>query len=140
MAVRHRLTVESCRLGHMVTCGSRRAVARNWGGKGEPTAAGQRIETLWRQFFSDPSQWCDCRSENATARYPDFKHKMTQDSLCIGHRRNPQWADAKLAAMAPGTVQLDRLSWNRRLARYGKWATGEDECAFPRNALKRHDS
>jgi len=95
-------------------------VASNWGGKGGPTAAGQRIETLWRQFFSDPSHWWDCRSEKATARYPDFKHKTTHDSLWIGDRRNPPWVDAKLAAMAPGTVQLDRFSWNMRLARYSK--------------------
>jgi len=27
---------------------------------------------------------------------------------------------AKLAAMAPGTLQLDSFSWNRRLARYVK--------------------
>ncbi len=119
MAARHRLIVEWRRLGHVVSCGSR-AVASNWGGKGGPTAAGQRIETLWRQFFSDPSHWWDCRSEKATARYPDFKHKTTHDSLWIGDRRNPPWVDAKLAAMAPGTVQLDRFSWNMRLARYSK--------------------
>jgi hypothetical protein len=34
-----------------MTCSSRRAVARNWGGKGEPTAEGQRIETLAAIFF-----------------------------------------------------------------------------------------
>jgi hypothetical protein len=95
----------------------------------------------WRQFLSDPSQWWDCRSENATARYPDFKHKMTQDSLWIGHRRNPPWVDAKLAAMTPGTVQLDRFSWNRRLARYGKTGQHEKTIAlFQERQKERHDS
>ncbi len=131
MAVRHRLTVEWRRLGHVVTCGSR-AVASNWGGKGGPTAAGQRIETLWQHFFSDPSRWLDCRSEKATARYPDFKHKTTQDSLWIWDRRTPPWVDAKPAAVAPGTVQWTgsremrglqgavRLSNTRRLLRFSK--------------------
>jgi len=35
-------------------------------------------------------------------------------------RQNPTWVRAQLAAMAPGTVQLDMFSWNRRLARYVK--------------------
>jgi SHAQKYF class myb-like DNA-binding protein len=57
-------------------------------------------------------------------RYPDdFKHKMTpQDTLWLGDCRNPQpWVnDAKLAAMPPGTVQLNPFSWNRSLARHAK--------------------
>jgi pentatricopeptide repeat protein len=28
--------------------------------------------------------------------------------------------EAKLAVMAPGTIQSDRFTWNRRLARYVK--------------------
>ncbi len=35
-------------------------------------------------------------------------------------QQNPTWVRAHLAAMAPGTVQLDLFSWNRKLARYVK--------------------
>jgi hypothetical protein len=75
MAVRHRLTLESRLLGHTVTSCCSRALATTRGEKGEPTAAPGQTETLWRQFFSDPSQWWDCRSEKVNPRYPDFKHK-----------------------------------------------------------------
>jgi pentatricopeptide repeat protein len=54
------------------------------------------------------------------ARYPDFKHKKTQDALWLGDRRNPPWVAAEVAAMAPGTVQIGSFSWNRRLAKYVK--------------------
>jgi pentatricopeptide repeat protein len=111
-------------------------VASNWGGKGGPTA-GQRIETFWQQFLSDPSRWWDCRSEKATAQYPDFKHKTTQDSLWIGDRRTPPWVDAKLAAMAPGTVQLDRFSWDTRLARCGKAGRHEKTIALFQEMQKK---
>jgi pentatricopeptide repeat protein len=75
--------------------------------------------------FFDPSQWWDCRPEKVNARYPDFKHKKTQDALWIGDRRNPPWVASEVAAMAPGTVQMDSFSVNRRLSKYVK--TGEYE-------------
>ncbi len=54
------------------------------------------------------------------SNYPDFKHKHTHDALWLVHRKNPTWVRAQLVAMAPGTVQLDMFSWNKRLARYVK--------------------
>ncbi len=54
------------------------------------------------------------------ARYPDFKHKKTQEALWLDDQRNPPWVEAEMAALVPGTVQLDRFSWNRRLARHVK--------------------
>jgi len=77
-------------------------------------------EKLWREFFSDPSQWWDNRSEKVNAKYPDFKHKMTQKALWLDDRQTPPWVEAELAVMAPGTIQLTIFSWNRRLARYVK--------------------
>ncbi|CAM6002934.1 unnamed protein product [Sphagnum balticum] len=115
MAECHRLTFESCRLRHILTW-SHRALTTFSGGN--VRAVG--IEKLWRQFFSDPSQWWDCRPEKVNSNYPDFKHKHTQDALWLVHRKKPTWVRAQLAAMAPGTVQLDMFSWNRRLARYVK--------------------
>jgi pentatricopeptide repeat protein len=61
-------------------------------------------------------------------RYPDFKHKKTGDALWVVDNQNPPWVAAKLAAMAPGAVQLDKFSWNRRLARYVK--AGQHEKAM----------
>ncbi|KAH9542357.1 hypothetical protein CY35_13G001100 [Sphagnum magellanicum] len=118
MAECHRLTFESCRLRHILTW-SHRALATSSGGNVRAVAAG-RIEKLWRQFFSDPSQWWDCRPEKVNSNHPDFKHKHTQDGLWLVDRKNPTWVRAQLAAMAPGTVQLHMFSWNRRLARYVK--------------------
>jgi pentatricopeptide repeat protein len=92
-----------------------------------PAAAGQK-ENLWTEFFSDPSQCLDSRSEKVNVRYPDFKHKKTGDALWVVDNQNPPWVAAKLAAMAPGAVQLDRSSRNRRLARYVK--AGQHEKAM----------
>jgi pentatricopeptide repeat protein len=122
MAMRQRLTLESSRcLGH------RAALVSSWSGDLEQaaSASGHR-EEVWREFFSDPSQWWDCRPEKVNARYPDFKHKKkTEDVLWLGDRRNPPWVAAEVAAMAPGTVQMGSFSWNRRLAKFVK--TGEYE-------------
>jgi pentatricopeptide repeat protein len=55
-----------------------------------------------------------------SARYPDFKHKLSQEALWLDSKLNPAWVKAELSAMAPGTVQSDILSWNMRLARFVK--------------------
>ncbi|CAK9878571.1 unnamed protein product [Sphagnum jensenii] len=82
-------------------------------------AAGKK-EKRWREFFSDPSQWWDHRSEKGNKKYPDFKHKKTQEALWLIDQQNPPWVEAEVAAMAPGTVQLNVFSWNRRLFRHVK--------------------
>ncbi|KAH8935595.1 hypothetical protein BDL97_17G036900 [Sphagnum fallax] len=123
MAMRQRLTLESRCSGLIASCGYR-ALVSSWSGHVGKAASGH-TEKVWREFFSDPSQWWDCRPEKVNARYPDFKHKKTQDALWLGDRRNPPWVAAGVAAMAPGTVQMDSFSWNRRLAKYVK--TGEYE-------------
>ncbi|KAH9535065.1 hypothetical protein CY35_17G034800 [Sphagnum magellanicum] len=123
MAMRQRLTLESRCSGLIASCGHR-ALVSSWSGHVGEAASGH-TEKVWREFFSDPSQWWDCRPEKVNARYPDFKHKKTQDALWLGDRRNPPWVAAGVAAMAPGTVQMDSFSWNRRLTKYVK--TGEYE-------------
>ncbi|KAH9530503.1 hypothetical protein CY35_20G006400 [Sphagnum magellanicum] len=118
MAMRQRLTLESRCSGLIASCGHR-ALVSSWSGH-DGKVASSHTEKVWREFFSDPSQWWDCRLEKVNARYPDFKHKKTQDALWLGDRRNPPWVAAGVAAMAPGTVQMDSFSWNRRLAKYVK--------------------
>ncbi|KAH9544539.1 hypothetical protein CY35_13G126800 [Sphagnum magellanicum] len=118
MAMRQRLALESRCSGLIASCGHI-ALVSSWSGHDGKVASGH-TEKVWREFFSDPSQWWDCRPEKVNARYPDFKHKKTQDALWLGDRRNPPWVAAGVAAMAPGTVQMDSFSWNRRLAKYVK--------------------
>jgi len=116
--MRQRLALESRCSGLIASCGHI-ALVSSWSGHDGKVASGH-TEKVWREFFSDPSQWWDCRPEKVNTRYPDFKHKKTQDALWLGGRRNPPWVAAGVAAMAPGTVQMDSFSWNRRLAKYVK--------------------
>jgi hypothetical protein len=50
-------------------------------------------------------------------KFPDFKHKMTQQALWLDDPQKPPWVAAKLAAMAPGTLQFNIFSWNKKLER-----------------------
>ncbi|CAM6067263.1 unnamed protein product [Sphagnum tenellum] len=77
-------------------------------------------EKLWREFFLDPSQWWDHRSEKTNERYPDFKHKKTQEALWLDDQQKLPWVAAGIAAMAPGTVQLNIFAWNQKLTKYVK--------------------
>ncbi|KAJ7555610.1 hypothetical protein O6H91_05G046600 [Diphasiastrum complanatum] len=66
-----------------------------------------RVEQLWQEFFSDPSLWWDNRSIKKNPKYPDFKHKSTQDGLWIEGWLNPSWVKAKVATMALDQIQYD---------------------------------
>jgi hypothetical protein len=90
MAVRLRCIVLDSRRIAYIVARSRRAIATSWDGKVGMTASTQR-EKLWREFFSDPSQWWDCRPEKVNVRYPDFKHKKAQGALWLGDGQNPPW-------------------------------------------------
>ncbi|KAJ7541386.1 hypothetical protein O6H91_10G057200 [Diphasiastrum complanatum] len=57
-------------------------------------------EQLWQQFFSDPSQWLDKRSDKKTKRFPDFTHKTSKKVLWIDNKFTSPWVHASLAAMA----------------------------------------
>ncbi|CAM6071921.1 unnamed protein product [Sphagnum tenellum] len=50
-----------------------------------------------------------------SAGYPDLTHKESQEGLWLDDRDKPSWVEAEVAAMAPGTVQLNRFSWNRKV-------------------------
>ncbi|KAJ7514799.1 hypothetical protein O6H91_23G059500 [Diphasiastrum complanatum] len=58
-----------------------------------------RTKQLWEEFFSDPSQWWDNRSDKRNPRFPDFKHKTARKALWIDNRFNPPGVSARLAAM-----------------------------------------
>ncbi|CAM6110065.1 unnamed protein product [Calypogeia fissa] len=78
------------------------------------------VEKLWRDFFSDPSQWWDHRAEKECPRYPDFRHKESSAGLWLNDNLNPSWVEAGMATIAPSDLQEHVFSWNRRLARYVK--------------------
>jgi pentatricopeptide repeat protein len=63
-----------------------------------------------------------------SAGYPDFTHKESQEGLWLDDRDKPSWVEAEVAAMAPGTVQLNRFSWNRKLQKHVK--DGQPEMAL----------
>ncbi|KAJ7523169.1 hypothetical protein O6H91_18G040000 [Diphasiastrum complanatum] len=69
------------------------------------------------QFFADPSQWWDHRFDKNNPRYPDFKHKETQEALWIDGRSTPPWVNKVLSAMRPGTIQRNVASWTLGIKR-----------------------
>ncbi|KAJ7536563.1 hypothetical protein O6H91_12G073900 [Diphasiastrum complanatum] len=64
-----------------------------------------RVEQLWQEFISDPSQWWDNRFIKKNPKYPDFEHKTTHEGLWIEGGMNPLWVKAKVATMALGKIQ-----------------------------------
>ncbi|KAJ7552177.1 hypothetical protein O6H91_06G045400 [Diphasiastrum complanatum] len=89
---------------------------------------GRSPDQLWKKFFSDPSQWLDHRFDKTNVRYPDFKHKKSQEGLWLDKKSTPYWVEAQLAALAPGTVQRSVFSWNKMIAQYVK--EGQDKEAL----------
>ncbi|KAJ7297946.1 hypothetical protein O6H91_10G005100 [Diphasiastrum complanatum] len=64
-----------------------------------------RMEQLWQEFFSDPSQWWDNRLTKKSPKYPDFKHKRTLEGLWVDGWLNPSWVKEKMASMTLGHIQ-----------------------------------
>ncbi|KAJ7551491.1 hypothetical protein O6H91_06G017400 [Diphasiastrum complanatum] len=64
-----------------------------------------RMEYLWREFFSDPSQWWDNRSIKKSPKYPDFRHKSTHEGLWIEGWLNPTWVKSKMATKPLSQLQ-----------------------------------
>lgn len=63
-----------------------------------------------------------------SAKHPDFTHKKTKQGLWLNSRRNPGWVKTELAAIAPGAIHPNPVSWNTKLARYVK--DGQDVIAL----------
>ncbi|KAJ7528001.1 hypothetical protein O6H91_16G079800 [Diphasiastrum complanatum] len=64
-----------------------------------------RMEQLWQEFFSDPSQWWDNRLTKKSPKHPDFKHKRTLEGLWVDGWLNPSWVKEKMASMTLGHIQ-----------------------------------
>ncbi|CAK9211630.1 unnamed protein product [Sphagnum troendelagicum] len=65
-----------------------------------PTSAGGK-EKLWEEFFSDPLQWWDHRSDKVNVNYPDFKHKTTRQALWLDDPQRPPWLERYIKAGKP---------------------------------------
>ncbi|KAJ7526930.1 hypothetical protein O6H91_16G028000 [Diphasiastrum complanatum] len=76
-------------------------------GLSTPKSSGRevRMEQLWLEFFSNPSQWWDNRFIKKSSKYPDFKHKSTHEGLWIEGRLNPPWVRPKLATMTIAQIE-----------------------------------
>ncbi|KAJ7540063.1 hypothetical protein O6H91_10G000500 [Diphasiastrum complanatum] len=64
-----------------------------------------RMEQLWQEFFSNPSQWWDNRLTKKSPKHPDFKHKRTLEGLWVDGWLNPSWVKEKMASMTLGHIQ-----------------------------------
>ncbi|KAI5084497.1 hypothetical protein GOP47_0000666 [Adiantum capillus-veneris] len=54
------------------------------------------LERLWKDYFKDPSQWCDLRRNKRNPKAPDFRHRATHDLLWMDNIRNPSWVASML--------------------------------------------
>ncbi|KAG9441285.1 hypothetical protein H6P81_017139 [Aristolochia fimbriata] len=54
----------------------------NWNNNQE-----ESIEKLWQAFFANPMDWWDNRKNKRNPKYPDFKHKDTQEALWVDASR-----------------------------------------------------
>ncbi|KAI5060681.1 hypothetical protein GOP47_0025101 [Adiantum capillus-veneris] len=54
------------------------------------------LESLWKDFFRDPSQWWDNRIFKPRLVYPDFVHKDSGLGLWLHSLRNSSWVAAEL--------------------------------------------
>ncbi|KAJ7535789.1 hypothetical protein O6H91_12G045900 [Diphasiastrum complanatum] len=75
-------------------------------------------EELWHQFFLNPLSWWDHRKDKVNHKYPDFKHKKSQEALWVEGRSTPEWAKTKLSVLVPGTIQRSVFSWTAEINRY----------------------
>ncbi|KAJ7231026.1 hypothetical protein O6H91_Y458200 [Diphasiastrum complanatum] len=72
-----------------------------------------KIEQLWQEFFLDPSQWWDNRLMKKSPKYPDFKHKSTNEGLWIESWLNPPWVKPKIITMEVDQTKFDGGSRSR---------------------------
>ncbi|KAJ7536773.1 hypothetical protein O6H91_12G081600 [Diphasiastrum complanatum] len=107
------------RLAAMVQCQQQ--------GQSTPESSGRavRIEQLWQEFYSDPSKWWDNRYIKRTPKYPDFKHKNTNEGLWVEDSLNPSWVKEKMAAMAWNQTQSGGGLKSKVLASFGN---GDEVC------------
>lgn len=58
-----------------------------------------RHEKLWKDLFSNPTEWQDNRMEKRNLKHPDFKNKSTGEALWLDSYHKPSWVDQKLFSL-----------------------------------------
>ncbi|KAI5057963.1 hypothetical protein GOP47_0027978, partial [Adiantum capillus-veneris] len=56
----------------------------------------RNVGRTWREFFRDPSKWCDNRSSKSSPTDPDFYHELTQEPLWMHSPDTPSWVANEL--------------------------------------------
>jgi hypothetical protein len=65
------------------------------------------MEKAWNEYFSDPTQWWDNRGKKQNPRYPDFKHKTTNEALWIDSYKTPKWVPGQLEKLEAARRQFE---------------------------------
>ncbi|KAI5069669.1 hypothetical protein GOP47_0015970, partial [Adiantum capillus-veneris] len=79
------------------------------------------VESVWKEYFRDPSQWRDNRNSKISAAYPDFKHRVTNQPLWLDCTYNPSWIAEELRSRGLALPsQGEKSSKGKRLTRYAQ--------------------
>eukprot|EP00250_Pteridium_aquilinum_P007771 c17427_g3_i1 orf=66-536(+) len=65
------------------------------------------LDSLWKEYFMDPSQFWDSRNNKTGPRSPDFRHKQTWEPLWINGWHNPPWVKEELSRSGVRTSRDD---------------------------------
>lgn len=55
-----------------------------------------QVAALWVQYFNNPADFYDNRTNKRNPKGPDFKHKSSGDALWINDKKNPSWVKSRL--------------------------------------------
>ncbi|CAK9265225.1 unnamed protein product [Sphagnum jensenii] len=67
----------------------------------------QDMEMVWNEYFSDPTQWWDNRGKKQNPRYPDFKHKTTNEALWVDSYKTPEWVPDQLEKLEAARKEFE---------------------------------
>ncbi|KAH7427827.1 hypothetical protein KP509_10G062000 [Ceratopteris richardii] len=56
----------------------------------------QMKDSMWKEYFTNPFVWWDNRTTKKNPMAPDFKHKVTKQTLWLDDPENPPWVSLKL--------------------------------------------
>jgi len=93
--------------------------------KGEQRPA----EEKWSDFFNEPDQYWDNRALKASGerspRYPDFKHKTTQEALWVDSWDSPKWIQETLTLMDKAAKEHQNGGYDDESVHAGEEVPGE---------------
>ncbi|KAI5070869.1 hypothetical protein GOP47_0015212 [Adiantum capillus-veneris] len=90
-------------------------------------AAGEDLDSSWKDFFRDTSQWWDNRSSKRAPRQPDFKHKLTKQPLWMDSPSNPSWVSNELVRHGLAIEQCIQMTSPSNAFLPGLWACSKNK-------------